>query len=164
MTLVEQLKRIVIAAPHLPIQMTSGIVLLIAFPILTFKGFDGLTAKWMEGIAKPVEHSGIQERIRDGEPEQFFKIHYIFTVNDKDFRTTEEIGFRTIEEAEIALTEKMNEGQVTIWYSLNNPNNATLTIEHTYWQLYFFAIGLIALMLAYFRWLFLKYYELEIEE
>lgn len=164
MSITEQLRRIVKAAPNLPIQMVSGIALIIAIPILTFKGIEGLTYNWTEGTAKPIEHSQIQERIREGEQEYFFKIFYAIMVNNKEYRTSEELGFRTEKEAQAALNEKMDKNDVKIWYSTKNPDKATFKIEQTYWQAYFLTIGLLLLVLAYFRWLFLKYYELEIEE
>lgn len=165
MKLTEQLKRIIKASQFLPIQSFASLALLIALPILTFKCAKILATDWVETKATPIEFTKIQERIRENEPEYFFKVYYSFDVNEETFDVTREQGFRSIDKAEQNLMIAQNNRQsIPVWYDKSNPENTELEMEGTNWFIYLFAIGLIILMLAYFRWIMLKYYELEIEE
>lgn len=55
MSIPEQLRRIIKAAPNLPIQMTFAIGLLIGTGIIGFKAFDGFFANWTEGTAELID-------------------------------------------------------------------------------------------------------------
>lgn len=161
MSISEQLSRIIKVAPYLPYQTVCSIGFLIAIPILMYRGVDGLSSDWKKGRAKPIEHTQIQERIREGEPEYFFRIVYSFSINDQAYTISEELGFRTVEYAQATISQKIRNGEISIWYSAKDPNKSTFRVEHTYWQGYFVAVAGLLLPLAYFRWLFLKYFELD---
>ena len=164
MSIFEQLRRIVKAAPNLPIQMVAAIALLIGTGIVGYKAFDGLFANWTEGTAELVDYTEVQERTREGEPEYFYKLHYKFTVDNQDYHVKRERGFRTSNLALETLEEEVKIHLSPVWYSSWNPNKATLEEDDTKW--YFFLYALIPVMLAliYLRWIFMKYYELEIEK
>lgn len=162
MSISEQLRRIFKVAPHFPYQVAVGIFLLIGTVILTYKGFGRLLANWIEGTAELVEYSEIQERTRESKPDYFYKIYYKLSVNDQDYQVTKEQGYRTSNLALQSLEEEIELSPV--WYSSWNPNRATFSEDETKWQYFFFALIPVLLVLSYLRWIFLKYYELEIEE
>ncbi|WKK74717.1 DUF3592 domain-containing protein [Marivirga salinae] len=164
MQIKEELRRIIVAAPNLPFQMMGTIALLVGVVIFTFKGIEGLNAQWEKGTATPKKHSQIQERIREKEPDYFFKIYYLFTVANQKYEAKQEFSARDHMEAQRILDQKMSEKNLSIWYSPHNPNKTTFSEEQTNYILHFIFIGFFILILAYFRWLFLKYYELEIEK
>ncbi|MGB3585246.1 MAG: DUF3592 domain-containing protein [Tunicatimonas sp.] len=165
MKFTEQLKRIVKVSQFLPIQSFNSLILLIALPILTYKCAKILATDWVETKATPTAFTKIQERIRENEPEYFFKVYYSFDVDEEIFEIIREQGLRLIEEAEQNLMiAQTNKQSIPVWYNKSNPENTELEMEGTNWFIYLFAIGLIILMLAYLRWIMLKYYELEIEE
>lgn len=164
MSIPEQLRRIILAAPHLPIQMISTIGLIIGTCIVAYIGFNGLIANWQEGTAELHEISHIQERTRDGNPDYFYKAHFNFSVNNKKYSVTQEMGFSSLELATESKEQEKQKTSRTVWYSAPNPNKATMEEADTKWYYYFYALIPVILMLIYLRWLFLKYYELEIEK
>ena len=48
MTYKEEIKAIIKAAPYLPRQAFTGLMLLIIIPVLVFKGFQELSINWTE--------------------------------------------------------------------------------------------------------------------
>ncbi len=159
-----QLRRIFKAAPHFPYQMLSSIVLIIAIPIFIFNGFEGYKSNWQLGNARPVSHSKIQDRIREKNTEYFLIMDYKYEVKGETHRYGMEYGFPSIKRAEEFIENQMNESNIPIWYSQSNPDKATMNEDVTEWKFYFVALIFIIPPLLYFRWIFLKYYELEIEE
>ena len=164
MSIPEQLRRILISAPNLPVQMVATIVLFIGMGMISFKALDGLFADWTEGTAEFIDFTDIQERTKEGEPEYFYKIHYKFMVNNHEYQVKRERGFRKSDLARKMLEEEVKIDLTPVWYSSRNPNRATLEEDETKWYFFLYALIPLILALSYLRWLFLKYYELEIQK
>jgi len=130
--------------------------LLVAFIILTYQGINRLTTGWTEVTATPTGYSKIQERIREGEPEFFFKIQYEFIATGRKYEAANELGYRNFESAQKIAKSKMNESGVQIWYSSKNPNNVTFSKENTEWRDHLKASGSIILILIFSQWLYRK--------
>jgi len=75
-----------------------------------------------------------------------------------------ERGFRTSDLALQTLDEEVKIDLSPVWYSSWNPNKATLEEDATKWYIFLYSLTPVILALIYLRWLFLKYYELEIEK
>ena len=164
MTIKEQIKRIVKAAPHLPVQAWTGAaILFIWIPVLLTQMFDEGLIQWVEAKGVVADHQGVHERHRDGEPEYFYYIAYEFSVEGKEFRAFFEEGYKTKSWAESELESRLAETTpVTLWYEASDPANATFEKEAPTWPAYLGMLVLSVLILAYFRWLLLKYYALEL--
>ncbi|MEQ9303282.1 MAG: DUF3592 domain-containing protein [Marinoscillum sp.] len=164
MIISEQLRRIVIVAPKFPIQLTATIVMLIVTGVLGYKAFDVHCANWTEGTAELIDFTDVQGRTREGKPDYFYKLHYKFRVNNQEYQVKRERSFHTSEMALETLNEDVKIDLSPVWYSSWNPNKSTMEEDDTKW--YYFLFGLIPaiLTLIYLKWLFLKYYELEIEK
>jgi len=166
MTIKEQVRRIIKAAPHLPIQTMIGIsILFFGIPILLNQFFESVTTHWTETKGLAVDHKEIQDRIRDGEVEYFYSIGYEFNVNGERNIAFLDKGFRDKSLAENELkSELSNPTKVSIWYDNSDPMKVTFSNEEIGWPVFIGVLVILILPLLYFRWLLLKYYELEIEE
>lgn len=163
MTITEQIRRIAKAAPHLPIQaLTGAAILLFGIPMLTMQMFNSGLIQWVEAKAIIIDDKGVQERYRNGELEYYYSIGYGFHVNGQQFIASFEKGFEDRAWAEVELEAVLAESNsVTLWYEQSNPSNTTFKKEGARWPAYLGIVGLLTLLLAYFRWLMLKYYALE---
>ena len=166
MTIREQIRRIAKAAPHLPIQALTGVVILVfGIPMLTMQMFDSGFIAWVETKATITDDKGVQERYMNGELEYFYSIGYEFNANGQHFIAFLEKGFEDRAWAEIELDVMLAESKsVALWYEKSNPSNTTFENEGPRWPIYLGLLVLLTLLLAYFRWLMLKYYELELAE
>lgn len=165
MSIKEQLRRIIKVIPHFPIQTITGLAAIIIIPVFLYRGTVILTTSWELTTATPSEFTNVQERIREDEPDFFYKIYYSYNANDEQYITTRERSFRTREKAESERSEEVIKPiTVELYYDSKNPNNSEFEQDQTFWQPYFLLIPIFLGLLAYFRWLMLKYYELEIEE
>ncbi|HCM75185.1 MAG TPA: hypothetical protein DIS90_02300 [Cytophagales bacterium] len=136
---------------------------MIAIPVVIFKAVEGWNYNWKEGTAHPVEYVDVQERIVDKSPNYFYKIIYSYKVDNKDYQIPKDLGATTQAQAASALeVARANPVAIPVWYSATDPSIATLRQEETHWQAYLLLLGLLILMLAYFRWLLLNYYALEL--
>lgn len=157
----EQLRRIFKAAPYLPIQSFASISLLIGIGFMIYNLMETISTNWKMSTAKPIQLSSIQERIRNKEKEYFYKVSYEYTANSHSYFIYQEKGFKTYGEAKEGTENDMN-FQIPLWYNERNPLNYHLEEYQTYWQQYFISLIIFILFLSYFRWLYLKYYELEL--
>ena len=157
----EQLRRIFKAAPYLPIQSVASISLLIGIGFMIYNIMDKISTNWKMSTAEPIQLSSIQERIRNKEKEYFYKVNYEYSANYQSYSIYQEKGFKTYGEAKKGAENDMK-FQIPLWYSEKNPLKYHLEEYQTYWQPYFIGLIIFILFLSYFRWLFLKYYELEL--
>jgi hypothetical protein len=166
MTIREQVRRIIKAAPHLPIQTMTGIsILFFGIPILLNQFFESVTAHWTETKGIAADHKVIQDRIRDGEVEYFYSIGYEFNANGKKDIIFLDKGYRDKSLAESELNSELsNPTTITIWYDNSDPINVTFERTDISGSVFLGLLIILILPLLYFRWLMLKYYELEIEE
>lgn len=160
----EQFQRIIKAAPHLPVQAFTGIVVLFfAIPALVVQMLDEGFIQWTEANGVVADHHGVHERQRDGQPEYFYYIVYDFDVNEKTFNASYERGFPDRASAESDLQTKLSEpGSVVVWYDKSDPSRTSFKKEVFEWPVFLSLFVLLILILAYFRWLMLKYYALEL--
>ena len=166
MTIKEQARRIIKAAPHLPIQTMIGIsILFFGIPILLNQFFDSVTTHWTETKGISTDHKEVQERIRDGEVEYFYSIGYEFIANGKRSIAFLDKGFRDKSLAESELNSTLsNPTEIRIWYDNSDPMRVAFSKEQIIWPVFIGLLVILIFPLLYFRWLMLKYYELEIEE
>lgn len=164
MTIKEQTRRILKAAPHLPMQaLTSIAILLFGIPTLLNQMFDSGFIQWVETVGIISTDRGVQERARNGKPEYFYSIDYKYSVDGQTFCLPFENGYDGRDFAEDKLKEIIRESQPrTLWYDREHPANATFDREKMTWPSYLGLLGILILLLLYFRWLMLKYYELEL--
>jgi len=159
----EQIKRIAKAAPHLPIQAMTSLAILFVIPFLIFQIYNSVSTSWSQTNAIIKKSNGIQERIKNGEPEFFYSIEYSFNVNSEEFIIPFEKGFDNKGVGESDLRSRLTEQKsATIWYDQSNPLNASFEEVNSQWQVYLGILLLLIFVLIYFRWLMLKYYELEL--
>jgi len=162
MTLKEEIRAILKAAPHLPVQTTSGIVFLIVIPVFLFRGFQELSYNWTISHATPIEIGKVQERIKDDKPEFYFKVVYEYgpglSYNHEESNQSE---FLVKDKHEILLRDS---SQVEIWFASNSPEIARMQNPSAHWYLYFIFSGVFFSALLYFRWLLIKYYQLELAD
>lgn len=163
MSISEQIKRIIKAAPHFPIQALTGLsILFFAIPVLVLQLIDEGMIQWVETKGIIADHQGVHERQRNGQAEYFYYITYGFDVNGKSFNTSYEKAFSDNASAEADMHAKLSEsGSITVWYDKSDPSRANFEKEAQAWPAFLGVLILAVLMLAYFRWLMLKYYELE---
>ena len=160
----EQFQRIIKAAPHLPVQAFTGIVVLFfAIPALVVQMLDEGFIQWTEANGVVADHHGVHERQRDGQPEYFYYIVYDFDVNGKTFNASYERGFPDRTSAESDLQTNLSApGPVTVWYDKSDPSRGRFGKDSMKWPVFLGLLALLALILAFFRWLMLKYYALEL--
>ena len=159
----EQIRRITKAASHLPIQALTSLVLVFAIPFLIVQIFTSFSTRWSQTNAIIKKNSGVQSRLKNDKPEFFYSIDYSFIANNKEFIIPFEKGFGNKSVAEDDLQSKLIEQKLeTIWYDYSNPLNCSFEEVSSQWQVYFGILLLLIFVLIYFRWLMLKYYELEL--
>jgi len=166
MTLKEQARRILKAAPHLPTQTFICVaILFLGIPMLLHQMFDSGFIQRVETEAKVVGNSQVQDRTRNGRTEYFYYIHYGYNVNGQKFTIPFEDWQYDRDYAEDRLKKDLsNLHAATIWYNQADPSNATFGEHAMAWPEYFGILCILLLPLLYFRWIMLKYYELELEE
>lgn len=166
MTIKEQVRGIIKAAPYLPIQALTLLSFFIILPILLVQLFEAYTATYRETAATFTSFSRIQERIMKNETDFFFQLNYGFKVDGKDYQAVlDRGGHSTQDAAEFSLsqfTEKPN--PVTIWYNPKNPREYQFYSPQKDWIIYLSLIFGLAFFAYYLKWLLLKYYVLELKE
>ena len=164
MTTKEQLIGILKASPHLPIQAFTGLIMLIAIPILGVKLVEYATTDWIQTSASISLYIDIQERTKDKKTEFFYQIEYQYPVKGESltFRTDHGFSTKISAEKDLSWIKKYPE-DITIWYDQNNPINYEVDNAEDAWLIYLFIMIIPISVLAYCRWILLKYYELEIK-
>jgi hypothetical protein len=164
MTIKEQIRRILKAAPYLPIQAVQTFAYLIAIPILINLILTSFSTEWVEGKATILNYTAVQERTKDEEVEYFYSIGYDFSVVGHHYTTPFEKSYDDKRVAEIDLQQIIADSRpATLFYDASNPSNVKFTNPNGWWILYSGLLVLVILLLMYNRWLMLKYYELEME-
>jgi hypothetical protein len=166
MTIKEELRRIIKAAPHLPIQALLSIaILVILIPTLLIQMGDSVFTRWVETEGVISANRGVQDRIKNGRTEYFFSIDYEFIVNNHRYVAPYEKGYSERSSAERDLQAILIESKpITLWYDRANPKNSTFDQHKMLWPGYLAVLVMLILLLLYFRWLMLKYYELELSD
>lgn len=130
MSISEQLRRILKAAPYLPYKAVTGTVMLLAVPFVIFKAAEGWNYNWTEGTAHPVEYVDVQERIVDKSANYFYKIIYSYKVDSKNYQIPKDLGASTQAQTASALeVDRANPVAIPVWYSATDPSKATLRQE-----------------------------------
>ena len=164
MTIKEQIRRIIKAAPHLPFATFYGIIFLLVIPIILFQIFNSITTHWTKTIGIPVNHKEVQDRLRDGQVEYFYSIGYKYIADGKENIAFQDEGFRDKSMAERQLNDRLAyPTNIEIWYDSSDPRRVVFT-EEISWIVLIGGLLILTLPILYIRWLLLKYYELEIEE
>jgi len=163
-TIFEQLRRIAIAAPYLPIQAIASISMFVAIYVCTSQGIEQLTTNWMETNSISKDFGRIFNRTIEGEPEFFFAINYSFDSDGTTYSAKEEKTYSSQQNAELGLSiHSRKTDPIKIYFDRDDPTN--YQFENRIDGYAVLSLNLIFIgMLAYFRWLMLKYYELEIEK
>jgi hypothetical protein len=166
MSIKEQLRRILMVAPRLPIKAAMGLaILLYGIPVCLYQMFDSGFIQWKEAEGTISTHRGIQERNRNGKREYFYSIDYAYEVDGQTFILPFEGGYDDRGFAEDKLKETLDESKpATIWFDRADPSEATFDAGRMMWPAYLGILTILMLPLLYFRWLMLKYYELELEK
>jgi hypothetical protein len=164
-TMIEQARRILKAAPHLPFQAVTGLaILLFGIPMLSYQMFDSVHIQWVETKGTVSTVRGVQDRIRNGKVEYFYSINYAYDVGGQTFIVPVEHAYAYREFAEKGQKEAMAESRpVAIWFDKANPSRATTDEPNVMWPAYLGILVILVFTLLYFAWLMLKYYELELE-
>jgi len=164
MTLKEQTRRILKAAPHLPMQALTGTaILLFGIPMLLTQMVDSGFIQWVETEGLISAERGVQDRTRNGKYEYFYSIDY--SVNGQKFTLSFDKGYDDRDFAERNLKEMLRDPQpITLWYDRESPSNATFDEQRIGWPTHLSILIILILPLLYFRWLMLTYYELELDE
>lgn len=166
MSIKEQFEGILKASHHLPFASLRLISILIGIPFLLIQFFNTITTSYNEVDAVFIGYTPVQERTREGKIEYFFKLSYSFRVNGKDYSLSKDNGYISREIAEFNLTQsQLGEypGPISIWYNTKDPYETELENPNTNWILYLALIALLGALAYYFKWVLLKYYELEIK-
>lgn len=165
MTIKEQARRIIRAAPHLPIQALMSISILCSIPTLLVQIADTGFINWIETEGTIQTNKGVQDRTRNGNTEYFFSIEYEFIVNNHRYVAPFEKAYSERSSAERDLQAILKESKpITLWYDRANPKNSTFDQHKMLWPGYLAVLVMLILLLLYFRWLMLKYYELELSD
>jgi hypothetical protein len=167
MTIKEQLKRIIKVAPYFPFKTLTGIsILFFGIPIILTQFFDSVTTHWIETTGTLTDHKAVQDRIKNDEVEYFYSIGYEFQADGKKNTIFVDRGFSDKSVAERELNSELNNPPTSInfWYDKSDPSRVILEMEYISWPVYIGVLAILILLLLYFRWLMLKFYELEIEE
>lgn len=89
-------------------------------------------------------------------------ITYEFDVDGKGFNAGYEKAFTERSSAEVDMQARLTEADsITVWYDKSDPSRAGLQKENISWPTFLGIMVLLVLMLAYIRWVMLKYYALE---
>lgn len=160
MTYKEEIKAIIKAAPYLPRQAFNGLMLLIIIPVLVFKGFQELSINWTETKAKPIEISRVQERIKNDKPDFFFRVTYQYGAGSIHV-SEESYPSEFMANNRIEILTKYTSG-VPLWFS--GRNTSTLVDPTSQWYIHFIIALFFLTLLAYFKWLLIKYYQLELAD
>ena len=131
-------------------------------PVLIFEGFQALKTDWTKTQAKPVKISGIQERIKNGDPDFFFNVTYQY---GPGWTHSVEESFPTAFQAQDK-TEVLGQDsyEVELWFNTNTPAISTLEGPGPSSFVYLVMTLISVAWLAYFRWLLIKYYQLELAD
>ena len=145
----------------LPRQFLAGALCIAASSLFIWNGINNITTDWISEKATPTAISPMQERIRNGKDEYFFSITYTystsFTFKLEEFPVTTYMHKQSQEEIDAG-----NYPPVTIWYNSRDPHEILYQEPYVYISMYFSMALILLAMSLYFRWMLIKYYQLEI--
>jgi hypothetical protein len=163
MKISEQLRRIIKAAPHFPVQTYTGVGLLIALPFCLVQLYAAAPFNWIKTEAVIKDSEPVQERFRDKEVEYYYTLDYSFKVGGQQYSIFFDKAFTDQRQAREELQTTLSKAEkVFVWYKRTNPSIASFQDTSSQCQLYLVIVITMVILLAYFRWMMLKYYELEI--
>lgn len=166
MSIKEQFEGILKASPHLPFASLRLISILIGIPFFLVQFLNTITTSYTEIDAVFKGYTSVQERVREGKIEYFFKLNYSFRVNGKDYSLSKDNYYISREIAEFNLTQSQlgeYSGPISIWYKTNDPHETKFENPNVQWIGYLGLIVLLSALAFYFKWILLKFYELEIK-
>jgi hypothetical protein len=159
----EEWRRIRLAAPHLPRQTFFSVVILVLIPVLSSIAISNYNTDWIKAQAKPISYSEVREEHTGKKTVFTFTTNYIFQIGGTVYSLERESEYSSASLANYHLeqTQKYHL-PLTVWYDPDDPTRYAFEISDTFWQPYVFLVGILILLLVLFRYLYHKYYDLEI--
>jgi hypothetical protein len=134
-----------------------GILALITFSVSIYIGIKQISTTWVETIPVRFKVDKVQSRIREKSADYFFKIHFYYHANGKEYSFYADPGYRSRQEAKQKAGDYRMPNDFKIWYDESDPKTIETTKSRTLGQPFLNRSAISFLILLFIGWLLLRF-------